>query len=640
MILINNNDGGITINTQTLLNSSETPFRALNTISPSLDIKKGKGQELMLSSLVDPGECKKSIVEYLRTWALIRPDTLMIASRSSDGCWHGLTYSEAKKSVDSVAQSLLNFGLSEGDKILILSENSVEHAVLMLAAMTIGVAVVPVSVGYSFAKSDNWSKLKRVYDLTQPAMVFAQKFDEYSGAIDSLRADSENRFLTVAVEMHKPDESVIAFQSLLESEPRDDVDSAYLKTGLDTVAKIIFTSGSTGIPKGVITTQRMLCKNMAMQDAFWTNGENELPYVTLCWMPWSHSMAGNGLLNRSLRQGGSYYIDNGKPIGKEFEKTINNLKDISPHSYSDVPAGFSMLADALEADAQLNNKFFKKLRFLQYAGASLPDELWKRLQQLAIAATGKRIPFLTGYGCTEAGPLITQLYWPIEGSGVIGLPAPGVKVKLVPVTDGRYEIRVKGENITPGYILNRDATAAAFDSDGFYITGDSIRFVDPQAPEKGMRFSSRIVEDFKLQTGTFVQVGLIRTRLLDALMPWFNDFVITGENRSYLGAMGWLNTSACKKLIDKDLPDASMISQAVVISTIKSALQAYNRLQAGSASQVKRLMLLEEPPSAAENEITEKGYINQRRVLERRSSCVDQLYSSETVSNNIIYVDE
>lgn len=615
------------------------PFRTLNTISPGVDIAVGANDELLLKSPINPAACEKSIVEYLRRWAEETPDTVMIAHRNLDGEWEKVTYLEMRQKVDAIAQSLLDMGLNIGDSILILSENSIEQAVMMLAAMTVGVVVVPISVGYSLAADKDWSKLEGVYKLINPAMIFVQNSNVYAAALDALSAMATENLRVVAVAGDRVNSNQLYFDTLVKSEPSEKVDNAYTKTSLDTVAKILFTSGSTGVPKGVITTQRMLCKNMAMQDAFWLEGENEAPYVTLCWMPWSHSMAGNGLFNRSLRQGGSYYIDNGKPVGNEFKKTVNNLKDISPHSYSDVPAGFAMLAEALEADAQLNNNFFKQLKFLQYAGASLPEELWKRLQCLSVAATGKRIPFLTGYGCTEAGPLITQLYWPVEGSGIIGLPAPGVTAKLVPVSQGRYEIRVKGENITPGYINNPEASKAAFDAQGFYITGDSIKFLDPDKLEKGMLFSSRVVEDFKLQTGTFVQVGIIRTRLLDALMPWLTDFVITGENRPYLGALGWLNTSACNKLIGDDLELDALVTHPMIISIIKLAFDTYNRAQTGSASRIERLLLLADPPSAADNEITEKGYINQRKVLERRSSFVDQLYADTKSLPNMISLD-
>ncbi len=614
--------------------TSRYSFKTLNARNPGVATRTLANGDIVLSAPA-PQQCERTIVAYLRSHAANHPARTVLAERDASGCWRRVSYAEMKNWADAIGQGFIDFGLTAGGAVLVLSDNSIEHAAIALGAMTVGVTVVPVSPAYSL-QDMTYKKLHHVVDVVKPALIFVQDAQRYAPVLREL---AKTRAKVIAVDNAGDELGVWRFADMLHRSPTHAVEQAYERTGPDTIAKVLFTSGSTGSPKGVINTQRMLCTNMAMQDAMWQAEENEFPYVTISWMPWNHTMAGNGLFHRSLRQGGTYYIDHGKPLPGAYAPMVASLREISPHSHSDVPAGFSMLADALEADADLNNRFFANLRFLQYAGASLPESLWVRLQRLSVAATGKLTPFITGYGCTEAGPLITQLYWTISGSGVIGLPAPGIEVKLTAVDDQRYELRARGPNITPGYLNDAARTAAAFDSEGFYRTEDSVTFVDANAPEKGLRFASRVSEDFKLQTGTFVAAGPVRANALRYLSPLIRDVVLAGENRAYLALLAWPNIAECRVVAGpacSDLSDVEIIAHPRVLATIRAALEQHNQQHASTSQRIARLLLLHEPPSSAENEITEKGYVNQRRVLERRASDVMALYGDQPLENLVL----
>ncbi|MDB5425248.1 MAG: AMP-dependent synthetase and ligase [Phenylobacterium sp.] len=613
------------------------PFARLGTVERQVDVETRDDGALLLKDPRALPRAERSMVAYLRHWSQVRPDSVALAERGPDGAWIELGYGQMRRRVDAVAQALLDRGLAPGQTILILSGNSIEHAVLALAAMTVGVAVAPVSPAYSLSDA-GLSKLMRVFEAVRPAMIFVQDWRRFEPAIRRLGAAA---IPVVAVSDVDPNGGVIPFADLLAATPTPAVEAAFGLTGHDTVAKILFSSGSTGWPKGIVNTQGMLCVNMAMVDAMWEEAEHTKPHVTLNWMPWNHTMAGNGLFNRSLRQGGAYYIDDGRPGPDDFQRTLRNLRDISPHSYSDVPAGFAMLTSALEADDDLLARFFRNLEFVQYAGASLPGELWRRFQKLAVRATGERMPFLTGYGCTEMGPLVTQLYWPVVGSGFIGVPVPGVELKLVPVDAARWEVRTRGPNLTPGYVGEPELYAATLDEEGFYRTGDAVTFVDRADPLLGLRFASRVAEDFKLLTGTFVAVGGVRANAVGALMPLVSDLVVTGHDREFVGALAWPDLAACRRLCGdhqgaQSIPD--LLRSPEVVAAVKAALAGYNQAHAGSSMRIARVLLLEEPPSAEANEITEKGYVNQRAALERRAAMVERLYA-DPPGPDVIIID-
>jgi feruloyl-CoA synthase len=606
--------------------SVATPaFKPLGTVEPAVESERRPDGSIILRDPRPPVPPERTIVAYLRLWADETPDRPILAQRSARGGWHKVSYSDMRRDADAAAQWLLDQGIAPGQSILILSPASLDHATLLFAALTVGITVVPVSPPYALQRT-GWSKLRKVLDAVRPAAVFSQTAAPYADAVEA--ADLSHLPWIVAEDA--PPAGLIPFSELRTTVPGEAVEAAFARTGPDTVAKILFSSGSTGWPKGIINTQRMLCLNQAYWDTLWHPEHQCGPFETLNWMPWHHTMAGNGLFNRSLRQGGTYYIDEGRPLPGQFQSTLDSLREISPHSYSDVPAGFAMLATALEEDSGLRDRFFRNLVYLQYAGASLPMELWQRWQDLSVAATGLRTPFLTGYGCTETGPLITQLYWPVQGSGYIGLPVPGVEVKLIPVDDTRYELRARGGNVTPGYVGLEDLYAQSLDEEGFYRTGDAVTLVDEAELIKGLRFASRVSEDFKLLTGTFVAVGSLRAQAVGAMMPLITDMVITGQDKAFVGALAWPNIAACRKLIRTGsalLTDSQVAAHPEVHRAIAHELKQFNGTSTASSMQIRRMLLLDEPPSAEENEITDKGYVNQRRVTERRAALIDQLYS-------------
>lgn len=610
---------------QAATEEAPAPFRTINTIPPVAECTRRADGTLIVRDPRPAREPERSIVNYLHHWSAQVPDRAMLGQRRPDGTWRRISYREMHAQSNATGQWLLDHGIGAGQTVLILSPASIEHAVLAMGAMTVGVTIAPVSPPYALHES-GWSKLRLVVDAIKPAAIFSQQAAPYAGGVSAAGLEDVP---WIVVEGELPGRALIPFAELLAATPGPAVEQAFSQTGPDTVAKILFSSGSTGWPKGIINTQRMMCLNQSYHDTIWHPDEHCGAFDTLNWMPWHHTMAGNGLFNRSLRQGGTYYIDEGRPIPGLFNSTVAALREISPHSYSDVPAGFAMLATALEEDDALRDGFFRNLQFLQYAGASLPLELWQRWQVLSVRATGLRTPFLTGYGCTETGPSITQLYWPVEGSGYIGVPVPGVEMKLIPVDETRYEVRARGGNVTPGYLGNEVLYAEAIDEEGFYRTGDAATFVDSADPCKGFRFASRVAEDFKLLTGTFVAVGMLRAKAVGTMMPLITDMVITGQDRSFVGALMWPDLTACRNLLGVDagaLSDSQVIAHPTVRQAIAEKLRHFNSASEASSLRIARALLLEESPSQEENEITDKGYVNQRRVLERRSALVDLLH--------------
>jgi len=401
---------------------------------------------------------------------------------------------------------------------------------------------------------------------------------------------------------------------LLDVNPGSTLEVAFSRVTPDTVAKILFTSGSTGMPKGVINTHRMLCSNQQMLAQVWPFLEDKQQTI-VDWLPWNHTFGGNFCFNLMLRNGGTLYIDNGKPAPGLIEQTARNLREISPTMYFNVPRGFDLLMPMLEGDAELRRSFFRELDMVFYAGAALPQNLWERLEKLAIAEKGGALSMISSWGSTETAPSAAAVHYPIERAGVIGLPNPGCELKLVPAA-GKLEVRVKGPNVTPGYYRRDDLTKAAFDAEGYYCIGDAMKFADPAAPEKGLVFDGRVAEDFKLSTGTWVHVGAIRVKLIAAGNPLIQDAVITGHDRNEIGAFVFLNPGAAKDLSNEKIKEK-------LSETLKILAK-----EGGSSTHPTRLLVMTEPPQIDGNEITDKGYLNQRAVLERRAALVERLYSN------------
>lgn len=611
---------------------AKPPFREVKFAPRAVDVERRPDGTVILRNARPLGEYPRNIIAHLRRVAADVPDRVFLAERRPDRSWRRITYGEMREAADRVGQALLNRKLGQDHPLMILSGNSIDHAILTFAGMTVGVPVAPVSIAYSLVSQDH-VKLRHVFDLVKPRLLFVQNGRQYEKALGAL--DLAGVEVVVAAD---PPANIPAtpLAGLLSTNVGPEVDAAYEATGPDTVAKYLFTSGSTGMPKGVINTQRMLCANMKMAELN-TEDDGSEPPVLLDWLPWNHTMAGNYGIHNCMRLGGTYHIDAGRPIPGQFDETIANLREISPTSISNVPVGFAMLAAKLEQDEELRKTFFKNLKILGYGGASLPQELWQKIQDLAVATIGERIAFVTGWGSTETAPTATSLNWYVEGSGIIGLPFPGVELKMVPVGD-RYELRLRGPIVFPGYLKRPDLTAATFDEEGFYKIGDAGRFVDPNDPREGLRFAGRVVEDFKLSSGTFVHVGSLRIAAIDAMAPAAQDAVVAGHDKAYVGLLVWPNLVQARMLagLPADAPAEAVVANATLREHVRAGLKRHNREASGSSMRIGRIILMTEPPSIDGNEITDKGYVNQRAALDRRAGLVDRLYLDPPPSDVIV----
>jgi feruloyl-CoA synthase len=566
----------------------------------------------------------RSLTDRLTYWAQECPDRVFIARRDGDGAWRSLTYAATLEAVRAIASALLERDLSPDRPIAILSGNDIEHALLGLAAMHVGIPYAPISVPYSLVSQD-FKKLKGIIDVLTPGLVFAASGTAFARAIAAtVPADAE-----VVVTTHPAAERpATLFAVLTGAQPTPDVDAAHAKVGPETVAKFLFTSGSTGQPKGVINTQLMLCANQAMMRAGLRFVADEPPTL-VDWLPWNHTFGGNHNFGLVIDNGGSLYIDEGKPVPAAIETTVNNLRDVAPTIYFNVPKGFEMLLPHLEADRALRERFFSKLKVVFYAGASLPQHVRDGLERLAVETIGERVIFLSSLGSTETAPSALACSWETAHAGNIGLPLPGVELKLVP-GGGKLEARLRGANITPGYWRSPALTAAAFDDEGFYKIGDALKFDDPTDPAKGLIFDGRIAEDFKLATGTWVSVGPLRAAFIAQCAPYVRDVVIAAPDRDEITALVIPDVDACRKLapgLPPDAPAATVLGDTRVRQTFAGFLDALSAPGRGTSARVRRAILLAEPPSLDVGEVTDKGSINQRVVLSHRAALVDQLYA-------------
>ena len=561
-----------------------------------VEIERRHDGTMILRSPLKLGGHARAVGEWLVRWARETPDRTFLAERNGAG-WRSVGYRETLGLVRRIGQGLLDRGLAASRPVVILSDNSVDHALLALAAMHVGVPVAPVSPAYSLMSKD-FTKLKAIFELLRPGLVWTADPEKFAPALAAVRA------------------STTPITELL-AEATSKVDAAFERIGPDTVAKILFTSGSTGIPKGVINTQRMLTVNQAQYALVWPFLEDR-PQVLVDWLPWNHTFGGNSNFCMALRNGGTLHIDAGKPAPGLVETSVRNLKEIPPTIYFNVPRGFDLLLPFLEKDAGLRANFFRRLDLMLYAGAALPQNLWDRMQRLALAERGTRLPLISAWGSTETAPLATGVHYAVDRAGIIGLPVPGCELKLVPAA-GKLEARVKGPNVTPGYFGRDDLTKAAFDEEGYYRIGDALKFVDPKKPELGFAFDGRIAEDFKLSTGTWVHVGSARVKLIAAGDPLVQDAVITGHERNEVCALVFLNAAAVK---------ARGLDDADVREHLRAAMKKLAaETGTGSSTHPVRALVMSEPPSIDANEITDKGYINQRAVLERRAAWVEMLHA-------------
>jgi len=582
------------------------------------------GGGMILRSPKALGPYERCIGEWLDAWTKRDPGRVFLAERAGAGGWRRLTYGAAWNSARAIGQALLDRGLGPERPVMILSDNGIDHALLALGAMQVGVPAAPVSTAYSRLSQD-FAKLRSVRDQLQPGLIFADDGERYGAAIAALGVrDAE---LVVSA---NPPRGIGAteFRSLLDTQAGPDVDRAYGALGPDTIAKILFTSGSTGEPKGVINTHRMMCSNQQSYAQTWRFLDDRPP-VLLDWLPWNHTFGGNSDFNMVLRNGGTLYIDDGKPAPGLIERTIANLREVSPTLYLNVPRGYSMLLDHLERDADLTRNFFRELDLIFYAGAALPQSLWERLESLSERVLGYKVPMISAWGTTETAPMATLVHYPLERAGNIGLPTPGSEVKLVPNGD-KIEIRVRGPNITPGYWKRPDLTAPAFDEDGFYCPGDAVRLADPAEPARGIVFDGRIGENFKLSSGTWVSVGALRVAVIAACAPIIEDAVITGHDRDEIGLLVFPSLAGCRSLcphLPADAPLAALIGERAVREALAAGLARHNATAGGSSQRIARALLMDQPSSIDRGEITDKGYINQRAVLSNRAVLVEKLHA-------------
>jgi feruloyl-CoA synthase len=639
------------------------------------------GSGMLLRSPLELRPYPRCVGEWLRAWAAAAPDRSFLAERDDGGgggggdgnggdgngggdddggrgghrTWRRLSYGAALAAVERIAGALLARGLDRGRPVAVLSENGIDNGLLQLAAMDAGIPVVPISPAYSLLSSDH-AKLRAILEVTRPGLVYAGDGARYAPALAAARAALPGGVELVVSARPPAGLAASAFGELLERPPDAVIAAAaarFAAVGRDTLAKVLFTSGSTGTPKGVVNTQRMLCSNQQAIAQLWPFLE-ERPPVIVDWLPWSHTFGGNHNFNLVLRNGGTLYVDAGKPAPGAIEITAGNLREVPSTIHFDVPRGYDMLLPHLEGDAALRATFFRDLDLIFYAAASLPQHLWEALERLSIAATGTRVTMLSAWGATETAPTATQVHFPIERAGVIGLPTPGTEIMLAPA-GGKLELRVRGPNVTPGYWRRpeRPADSAAtgdgrsrggatgdewsrglpgevFDEEGFYRTGDAGKLADPRDPSRGLLFDGRLAEDFKLTSGTWVHVGELRIAALAAAAPVAQDVVVTGHDRAAVGLLVFPNPAGCRSLCrdaPAEAPLGELIRRPEVRRRLRDGLAAHNAENPTSSRRIRRALLLDEPPSIDAGEITDKGYVNQRAVLTRRAGLVERLHA-------------
>ncbi len=608
---------------QTAVREALPAFKPLPMKGPDVSVERRPDGSVLIWSNHAMGASPRSIAHLLAEKAAEHPDRPFILQREpGHGPWRGVTYGQAIRAAEGLAQWLHDRGVTAADSVMVLSANSVDHGLVMLGCYTAGVPICPISPAYSLISSDH-AKLKHCFATVRPKVVFAQSGDQFERAFATLRALNPD---LVFITADGTGEGAIPLADVVATEPRADVINAARDAITHaTVAKYLFTSGSTGMPKGVPQTHGMMAGVISGQDGLRVDLEDDAgePPSSLEWMPWSHISAGNIGFNGNLWGGGTLYLDEGKPIPGQFETTIKNLYEVSPLVFGSAPIAFTMLAEAMERDPVLRASFFKNLRYMGYGGATLSNDIYDRLQALAIAETGQRIPLTTMYGATETQG-ITVVHWQTERVGLVGLPLPGTTLKLVP-NGSKMEVRVKGPTVTTGYHNDPEKTAAAFDEEGFYKLGDAARFLDADDPSQGLVFDGRVTEDFKLDSGTWVSVGTLRPDVVAACSPYVQDAVIAGQDKPFAGALLWPSAAGLAAIAAEPGEGAPIERLAALVA---EQLRAFNATAGGSSRRIGRFVVMTDPPSIDAGEITDKGYVNQRATLEHRARLVDALYAN------------
>jgi len=608
---------------------TSTPVREIRLAPTDVILERKPDGTIYVRSKLELGPYPRRMTDRLDYWAAHTPDRTFLAQRTKEGPWRRLTYADAAAQARRIGQALVQRPLSTNRPIAILSGNDIEHALLGLGAMYAGVPYSPISTAYSLVSTD-FGKLKHIFKVLTPGLVFTASGAQYAKAIRAVMPPDAELVCT-----RDPLPDATMFADLLKAAAGPALEEAHAKVGPDTVFKILFTSGSTGMPKGVIYTHRVWTSNQEQVRQCWPFVEDEPP-VILEWLPWNHTFAGSKDFGLILYNGGTLYLDEGKPVPGAFEETLRNLREIAPTIVLNVPKGYEALIPHLRADPELRRHYFSRLKALFYAGAGISQEVWDALQELSIQACGERILMLSGLGATETGPFALWVGKDVRRAGECGVPAPGEELKLVP-SGRKLECRLRGPNITPGYWNEPELTHAAFDEEGFYKIGDALRFVDESDPSKGFIFDGRIAEDFKLSTATWVSVGPLRVNFLAHFAPYAKEVVIAGADRDYIGVLIFPDIDVCRQLSPEPGSATELLARAEVQAKFRELLVSMAKSSTGSSNRVVRAIVLDVPPSIDAHELTDKGSISQRAVLENRAEVVEELYRG---SPRVISIDE
>ncbi|MFM0363957.1 feruloyl-CoA synthase [Paraburkholderia sediminicola] len=622
-------------NTPVAHDNVPTHYRATTIGASSLHAQR-HGDTWYLRAAEPLGEHPQRMTDRLASGAREHPERWLAARRGSDGQWIGLSYAKALQSARAIGQALLARDLSVERPVVILSGNDLEHLQLALGAMWAGIPYAAISPAYALASGD-FGKLRHTIDLLTPGLVFASGYDAFARAIDAVVPADVEVVAATGPKEPRAARSVTLFSDLLNTTP-DTVDSVQAAVSPDAIAKFLFTSGSTKLPKAVPTTHRMLCSNQQMLLETFPEFAN-VPPVLVDWLPWNHTFGGSHNAGIALYNGGTLYIDDGKPVNGKFEETLRNLREVAPTIYFNVPKGWEELAIALEQDAQLRETFFSSVKVYFFAGAGLSQAAWDRLERVTEQYCGERIRIMAGLGMTETSPSCLFTTGPIMRAGYVGSPAPGCEVKLAPVGD-KLEARYRGPHVMAGYWRANSAEMDnAFDEEGYFCSGDALRFVDVERPELGLLFDGRLAEDFKLSSGTFVSVGPMRARVISEGAPYVQDVVVTGMNRDDVGLLVFPRLDDCRRLAGLPLSASAreVIEAPVVRAHFAALLETLNRSATGGASTIARIRLMDVAPSLDLGEITDKGSINQRAVLTHRAALVEAMYDAAQRDPAVIY---
>jgi feruloyl-CoA synthase len=609
----------------------------VNVVTYDVSVEQRGDASMLIRSTGELPEYAAKMTDKLEYWAAETPDTVLIAQRTEDKHhWETVTYAEALVKVKHLSQYLLNQNLSAERPIVILSGNSISHLLLGLAAMYAGIPYAPISTAYSLISTD-FGKLRYITDKLTPGLVFIENLGPYRDAIDAVMPSDCSVLATEAA--HGVDDfgfDLTLFADALTTPVTDEVAHANAAVDGDTIAKLLFTSGSTGMPKGVINTQRMICANQEMIGSY-LQFVKEQPPILCDWLPWNHTFGGNKNTGLVIYNGGSLYIDGGKPVPRGIAETVANLREIAPTIYFNVPKGYELLVKELKQNPDMAGVFFSNLQGLFYAGAGLAQHVWDDLLELSVHYTGRKVPILTGLGATETAP--SAMFTSIEesASGVVGVPVPGVELKLVP-NQGKLEVRVKGVSIMPGYWRDEAQTAKAFDEEGYYCLGDALKFIDEEKPSRGFYFDGRVSEDFKLDTGTWVSVGTLKAHMIHEFAPYIQDVVIVGRDRGFISALVFPDVEHCRNLIDIEEGSLSLeqiVNHEAVRQVFSDHLSSMAEKSTGSSTRIKSLVLQSRPADIDAHEMTDKGSLNSNAVIANRADIVEDIYSA-TPSSQVI----